>query len=128
MATRRDVRGFLPKISRRGLRNSHFGGSSLGDWVRILLFDAAAAKAAAEAHDEVQGADSRFRNRRAIHGKDRARLAEFEALAGDNQAAEVRALQAAIAEIEGRDREQAVEVEGARSRVAYLKKQAALCS
>ena len=98
------------------------------DMFRILLFDTTAAKTAAEAYDDVQAADSRFRNRRAIHGKDRDRLAALEALAEDNQVAEVRTLRTAIAEIESRDREQAVQIEEARGRVdgARLKRERAL--
>jgi rubrerythrin len=84
------------------------------DMLRILLFNTAAAKAASEAYDEAQAADSRFRNRRAIHGKDRDHLAELEAAAGHSQASQLRALQTAIAEAEARDREQAKKVEETR--------------
>lgn len=98
------------------------------DMFRILLFDTAGAKAASEAYDEVQVADSQFRNRRAIVFRDRKRLAELEALAGNDQAAEVRALQTAIAEIEARDRDQAIQVDAARERfdIARLRRERAL--
>jgi hypothetical protein len=98
------------------------------DMLRILLFDTAAAKAASEAYDEAQAVDSRFRNRRAIHGKDRDRLAELEAAAGHSQASQLRALQTVIAEAEARDREQAKKVEEAREGVenARLRRERAL--
>jgi hypothetical protein len=84
------------------------------DMLRVLLFDTAAAKAASEAYDTAQAADSRSRNRRAILGRDRDRLAALEAASGDDQAFQFRALQTAIAEAEEQDREQAKKVEEAR--------------
>lgn len=87
------------------------------DMLRILLFDTAAAKSASEAYDAAQAADSRFRNRRAILGRDRDRLAVLEAAAGDAQASQFRALQNAVAEAEARDREQAKEAEEVRERI-----------
>jgi rubrerythrin len=98
------------------------------DMLRILLFDTAAAKAAAEAYDAAQSADSHFRNRRNIHNKDRDRLKDLEAIAGHAQASELRALQTAIAEAEDRDREQARKVADARESVegARLRRERAL--
>jgi hypothetical protein len=95
---------------------------------RILLFDPNAAQAAAEWYDAVQVADSHYRNRRALLGKDRARLADAEAAAGHSQASEYRLLQMAIAEIEERDRDQATQVHGSREAVeeARLKRERAL--
>ena len=91
------------------------------DMLRILLFDTAAAKAAAEAYDQAQAADSRFRNRRAIVGKDRERLTAAEAAAGDAQASNFRALQTAVAEAEEKDREQAAKIEEVRESIDEAK-------
>lgn len=81
------------------------------DMMRVLLFDAKGAKAASDAYDDAQAADSRFRNRRAIVGKDRERLAELEQTAGQTQASEYRVLQIAVSQAEERDLAQATEIE-----------------
>jgi rubrerythrin len=76
------------------------------DMMRVLLFDRSAAKSAAKEYDEVQTADSQFRNRRAIVNKDRERLAELERNAGRAEAAEYRVLQIALAAANAKDLEQ----------------------
>ena len=98
------------------------------DILRILLFDKAAAAAAAKAYDEAQSADSRYRNRRAITNNDRKHLTELESLAGHSQASQLRAIQTALTEAEERDAEQAKQIEDARQRIedARLKREKAL--
>lgn len=81
------------------------------DMFRILLFDTHAAAAASKAYDEVQAADSRYRNRRAIVGNDRNNLTDLEAKAGYAQTIEFRALQAVVAKGEERDTEQSAKIE-----------------
>jgi rubrerythrin len=98
------------------------------DMLRVLLFDKPAALAASAAYDEAQAADSRFRNRRFILGKDRDRLKDLEAKAGDAGASQFRALQTAVAAAEELDREQASQIEETREKVeeARLRREKAL--
>lgn len=98
------------------------------DMLRVLLFDTKAAEAAAQAYDAAQAADSRYRNRRAVLGRDRDRLAVLEAASGDSEASHLRSLQASIAQAEERDREQAALIEEARESTeeARLRRERAL--
>ncbi|MGY4512090.1 hypothetical protein [Bradyrhizobium sp. USDA 3650] len=98
------------------------------DMLRVLLFDTKAAKAASEAYDAAQAADSRYRNRRAVLGRDRDRLAALEAASGDSEASHLRSLQASIAQAEELDREQAALIEEARESMeeARLRRERAL--
>ncbi|MEJ0044527.1 MAG: hypothetical protein WDM81_20925 [Rhizomicrobium sp.] len=56
------------------------------DMLRVLLFDTESAGATSNAYDEAQAADSRFRSRRFIVGKDRDRLEDAEKGSGNEQA------------------------------------------
>ena len=81
------------------------------DMMRVLLFDTAAAKAASDAYDQAQSADSDFRTMRTIVNNEKKNLADLEKAAGLTQGSEYHALQLAFAAANERDVEQADKTE-----------------